>query len=233
MNGQEKKGREAARKAFRREYHEVWSEIAGDAAKIKAARAILARSDRIRDQLVVHYGRRRETLIEKETARLLAENAAASPEFTPNGAAVSRRDIENEAIRRVADRQRAKLRSLNDRERRMIYRRVLSREPEPRARAAPSRGYRTSEKNARILNAVDRAKTLRERAREHFASTRQERVTRASEAGVERPAEAVSLAEAKRLRWIDRAERNTISRTMGSRAFNQAIRRQSTPSITS
>jgi hypothetical protein len=231
MNGQEKHGREAARKAFRREYHEVWSQIAGDAAKIKRARAILARCDRIRDQLVAQYGRRREALIAKETARLLAENTGTSPEFTPDGAAVARRDIENEAIRRVADRQRAKLRSLNDRERRMIYRRVLSREPEPRAKTIPSRGYRTSEKNARILNAVDRAKTLRERAREYFANTRQERLTRAAEAGVERPAEAVSLAEAKRLRWIDRAERNTISKAMGSQVFNRAARSPSTPSM--
>lgn len=232
MNGQEKKGREAARKAFRRDYHEVWSQIAGDAAKIKTARAILARCDRIRDQLVAHYGRRRDGLIAKETARLLADNTRASPELTPSRAAASRRDIENEAIRRVADRQRAKLRSLNDRERRMIYRRVLSREPEPRARKIPSRSYRTSEKNTRILNAVDRAKALRERAREHFATTRQERLARAAEAGVERPAEAVSLAEAKRLRWIDRAERNTISKAMGSQVFNRAARSPSTPSMT-
>lgn len=222
--------RDKARKAFNREYNDVWGEIAGDVGKIKTAKAILARCDRIRDRLQEHYGRRRETLIARETARLLAQRANPAPALTPDGASTSRRDIENEAIRRVADRQRAKLRSLNDRERRMIYRRVLGREPGPKRRPAKSRGYQISEKHARILDAVDRAKALRDKSRQHFKATRDQRIARAAQRGAQDPVGDVQMAEVKRQRWIDRAERNVISQTINPIPFNRAARGRSGPS---
>lgn len=230
--GQRPETREQARKAFRREHHDIWREIAGDEAKIKTARAILARCDTIRDRLVAHYGRQRDQWIAREVNSLSAEKTKPELALKPEGASLSQRDIENEAIRRVADRQRAKLRSLNDRERRMLYRRVLGREPEPRRRAAPSRGYRTSEKNERILDAVDRAKALRERVRQQFNASRTDRIKRAESQGVENPSEAVRMAEARRLQRVDRAERNVISQAIHAPNFNRAARNGSGPSMT-
>lgn len=218
--------RERARKAFNRDHPEVWQAIAGDTEKIQAARAILKRCDEVRDKLYDHYGRHRQARLTRELSGLLAKQAVPNPQLKPKSAGVSFRDLEQQAMRNVADRQRAKLRQVNEIERRLLYREVMEREPGPR-RAPKPRSYLFEERNARVLDAVDRAQALRKRVRTHFDKTRDKRMARAVQRGVDNPANEVAMQQVTRLRQIDHAERNVIHEALDRKSFNRAAQKRS------
>ena len=221
--------RERARKAFKREHDEVWNAVSGDPEKTAAVRAILERCDAVRDKMIAHYGRRKEALIAREIAKLTAENDRPQPELKLDGHGRTRRDIEQQAIHNVANRQRGRLQRLNKTERSLLYREVMHRNPN--RRSAKESGYLITERNARVLDAVDRAQKLRNKARRSFNATRDQKIARAAERGVENPASEVGYQQAMRLRRIDKAERSVISQTLNQSSFNRASQARATPSM--
>ncbi len=216
--------RERARKAFKREHDEVWNAVAGDPEKTAAVRAILERCDAVRDQMIAHYGRRKEGLIAREIAKITAEQDRPKPELKPDGQGSTSRDIKQQAIHNVANRQRGRLRQLNEIERNMLHR-------DPSRRPAKERGYLITERNARVLDAVDRAQKLRNKARRSFNAKRDQKIARAAERGADNPAAEVGYQQAMRLKRIDKAERNVISQTLNQSSFKRASQARATPSM--
>jgi hypothetical protein len=221
--------RERARKAFKREHDEIWNAVAGDAEKTAAVRAILVRCDAVRDQMIAHYGRRKEALIAREIAKITAKQDRPKPELKPNNQGRTSRDIKQQAINTVANRQRGRLRHLNEIERNMLHREVMHRDPS--RRPVKERGYLITERNARVLDAVDRAQKLRNKARRSFNATRDQKIARAQERGAANPAAEVGFQQAMRLRRIDKAERSVISQTLNQSSFNRVSQARATPSM--
>ncbi len=220
--------RERARKAFRREHDDIWKAVAGDIEKTKAVRAILERCDTVRDKLMAHYGRHRDTRIAREIARITAGQDRPAPVLKPDGAGRTSRDIEQQAIHDVANRQRTKLKRLNEAERRLLHREVMKREPG--RRPVKERGYLITERNARVLEALDRADALRARAK-HFNRTRDQRIAKAAAKGDPNPEGTAYLHEAKRFHRINRAQSNVIHEALNRKSFNRVAQKQSGPSM--
>ena len=221
--------RERARNAFKREHDEIWNAVAGDAEKTKAVWAILERCDTVRDKLIAHYGRRKEALITREIAKITAAQDRPKPELKPLGQGRTSRDIKGQAIHNVANRQRGRLRNLNEIERKMLHREVMHRDPN--RRPVKERGYLITERNARVLDAVDRAQKLRNKARRSFNATRDQKIASAAERGAANPAAEVGFQQAMRLKRIDTAERNVIHQTLNQSTFNRASQARGTPSM--
>ncbi|MFT6660688.1 MAG: hypothetical protein ACJA0K_000665 [Maricaulis maris] len=211
-NSKKRLAPEAARKAFKREYDDVWMAIAGQADKIGLARAIQDRADKVRDKLYDHYGKHKDRWVKYEMARLTDASFRPRPELRPRWAGLTWQGFKREATINVANRQSARFRRVNAMERAMLETQVLGKKP--RQRPVNARSVNMSERDAMVLDAVDRAKSLRDRTRQHFADTKSERLGRAVMRGATDPLHEIFREEALRVQRINRAERNLVGRAL-------------------